>query len=398
MARTSFWPWLKHGRRSVGAILALSRSTRTTARLGIFWRSKRHCKIGGAIQREPNPGRRRSRRQPASGAIAFTLFRGVISCGLYGGGQMARVELLTDRIWKIVTSEAKKARNPAYVAVAYLGQGASKLLPLPSHSRLVVDASDRAVSSGQTCPDDLQKMQKRGTFIYSVPNLHAKAYAFDKSAIIGSANASNHSAHDLIEAGLQTEDRAIIRASRNFVRRMCLSELTPRALDRLQKLYRPPRTHGSRKRSRAPHGATPDLPTLRLVQLEVEAPPRETRLTLKTGLREAKRKKRHRDYIYDYFWLDENSFQRPGEKIVQVTQESGNRFLVSPPAEIIHLRKWARGRRQITFVFFEYPKMRRISLETLAKRIGYGAKKQLHRNGLIRNAVFKEKLLAAFGA
>ncbi|MGA8613638.1 MAG: phospholipase D family protein [Xanthobacteraceae bacterium] len=310
---------------------------------------------------------------------------------------MAGAELITDGIWETVTSEAKKARNPAYVAVAYFGQGASKLLPLPPHSRLVVDASDRTVSSGQTSPTDLKKMQQRGTVIYSVPNLHAKIYAFDQTVIIGSANASNHSAHNLIEAGLRTAERAVIRASRNFVRSMCLVEVTPKTLDRLQKIYRPPKLGGSNRRSLT-RRITPELPPLRLMQVEVEDPPRESKQTEKIGMREARQKKRHRDYICDYFWTDYNSPQRRGEKIVLVTEESANHFLVSPPAEIIHLRRWGRDRHRITFVYVEHSNMRRVSLDALARRIGYGAKKKLHGSGLVRNAAFKEKLLAAFGA
>jgi PLD-like domain len=321
----------------------------------------------------------------------------VVSCGvLWGGSDVAQARLLTDQIWKTVTSQAKKARNPAYVAVAYFGKGASKLLPLPPRSRLVVDASERAVSSGQTHPADLKKVQRRGATIYSVPNLHAKIYAFDKSAIIGSANASNHSARNLIEAVVQTDDRATMRACREFVRGLCLSEVTPGTLDRLQKIYRPPRLPGPHGHSR--HGIAPELPRLSLVQLEIELPPRESRQTWKEGMQEARRKKRHRDYICDYFWLDDNTTMRVREKVIQITDEGRNRYFVTPPAEIINLRKWRRGRQQILFVYFEHPKVSRVRLESLARRIGYGAKKRLFRSGLVRNAAFKEKLLAAFGA
>ena len=45
------------------------------------------------------------------------------------------------------------------------------------------------------------------------------------------------------------------------------------------------------------------------------------------------------------------------------------------------------------FVFLELPKVRRTSLEKLARRLGYGAKKKLRRNGLVRNRDFAEALL-----
>ena len=69
---------------------------------------------------------------------------------------MQKSDLLTDRIWQSLTSSAKKCRKPSFVAVAYFGKGASKLLPLRPNSRLVVDASENAVKSGQTCPAELK--------------------------------------------------------------------------------------------------------------------------------------------------------------------------------------------------------------------------------------------------
>jgi hypothetical protein len=40
---------------------------------------------------------------------------------------------------------------------------------LRAGSRLVVDASENAVKSGQTHPADLKKLQNRGVVIYSYP-------------------------------------------------------------------------------------------------------------------------------------------------------------------------------------------------------------------------------------
>jgi hypothetical protein len=158
-----------------------------------------------------------------------------------------KIQFVTDGVWKSLTASAKAARKPALVAVAYLGQGASKLLPLPAGSRLVVDASKGAVKSGQTHPADLKRLQKRGVVIYSYPSLHAKVYAFDGFAFIGSANASNRSAGTLTEALVRTSDQAVVRSAKAFVRNLCRDELSPGRLDRLQKMYRPPRIPGRSK-------------------------------------------------------------------------------------------------------------------------------------------------------
>src|SRR6266478_5228908 len=133
-------------------------------------------------------------------------------------------QFITRGVWKSITASAKAARKPALVAVAYFGQGASKLMPLPAGSRLVIDASEGAVKSGQTHPADLIRLQKRGVVIYSYPLLHAKVYAFDGFAFVGSARA--------------------------FVRDLCRDELSPGRLDRMQKMYRPPRIPGGSKETR----------------------------------------------------------------------------------------------------------------------------------------------------
>lgn len=75
--------------------------------------------------------------------------------------------LVVADIWKSLTSSANKSRKTAFVAVAYFGKGASKLLPLRANSHLVVDASENAVRSGQTCPSELKRLQSKGVIIYS---------------------------------------------------------------------------------------------------------------------------------------------------------------------------------------------------------------------------------------
>ncbi len=307
--------------------------------------------------------------------------------------------LTRDAVWPSLSSTARKSCSPAYAAIAYFGQGASKLLPLPKNSRVVVDASDAAVKSGQTCPTDLIAMQKRGIRIYSVPNLHTKVYVFQDAAFIGSANASNRSAGVLIEAMIQTNDRLIMRSARNFVRDLCLDELGPERLGRLAKLYRSPRFMNGAKLVVKKHDVRPQLPRLLLAQLVNEPPPPETGRTARDGLESAKKKRKHgRQFVFDYFWWRGGVPFKVGDKVIQVTEENSRVSLVAPPADIIHLAKWRRKNRRITFAYYEHPKMRRVRLERLARRIGYGAKKKLQRDGLVRNKLFAEKLLAAFGA
>ena len=82
--------------------------------------------------------------------------------------------LVSQGIWPTLTKTVRGSRQRCAVAVAYFGKGARHLLPLSKGSSLVVDASERSVASGQTCPADLLTLVKRGVVVYSVANLHAK--------------------------------------------------------------------------------------------------------------------------------------------------------------------------------------------------------------------------------
>ena len=149
--------------------------------------------------------------------------------------------LITTRVWEQLSLLARQARQPAHVAVAYFGSGASHLLPLPRASLLVVDGSTAAVGSGQTCPADLLALHRRGVRVHSVGNLHAKVYVFTDVALVGSANVSRHSQSTLLEAVLLTKRRSEVAAARDFVQSLCVTELSAGDLARLARLYRPHR-------------------------------------------------------------------------------------------------------------------------------------------------------------
>src|SRR5437870_2463699 len=116
------------------------------------------------------------------------------------------MKLLSDHLWQRITALAKKNAHCSLVAVAYFGGAASELLPLGRGSVLVVDMSPRAVRSGQTDPSEIIKLLEKGVQIHSVENLHAKVFVLGSHVIIGSANASRHSANCLIEVAVETAD------------------------------------------------------------------------------------------------------------------------------------------------------------------------------------------------
>ena len=303
---------------------------------------------------------------------------------------------ITQDIWPQLTRAVRGSRQSCAVAVAYFGKGASKLLPLSKGSRLVVDASERAVASGQTCPADLIKLVKRGVKIYSVPNLHAKVFVLGRAALIGSANVSSRSASQLVEAMIRTTESSAVNAARTFVKDYCLYELTPTVLKRLATLYRPPLVPGGRrgKKATTPTSRRPTLPRLLLVQLTLGDWSGRDQALHDAALPVAKKRRHHpRSYELESFrWSGKCPYQR-GDVVIQVTDECGGSFLVTPPGNVLHVRTRKDGNRQVSFVYLERPSRRRRPLKALALSLGPGALKSLRRGGIIRDAAFAQALL-----
>ncbi len=294
--------------------------------------------------------------------------------------------LVTNGVWKRIKSAAEASRLPALVAVAYLGKGASKLLPLGENSRLVVDASEAAVKAGQTHPADLLKLAKRGVRVYGVSNLHAKLFVFGGRAFIGSANASNRSAHGLLEAVVETTDKETVNAARDYVRSLCTRELGPERLEKLQKLWRPPKFPEDGMKfvpAKKTDKVNAGLPGIRLIHLEMGNPPAGSEKIEEQGRRAAEKKRtRKRTHFVDKFHVGGNSFHE-GDCVMQVVDEGDGPELVVPPGEVVETRTWSNGRQSRTFVFLEVPQRRRVRLDKLAKRIGRGAKTKLARRGRV---------------
>jgi hypothetical protein len=299
-------------------------------------------------------------------------------------------------IWPTLTKAVRGCRQGCAVAVAYFGKGAGRLLPLPNGSRLVVDASERSVSSGQTCPADLIKLSKRGVAIYSVPNLHAKVFVLGRAAYVGSTNISSRSATQLVEAVIQTTEPAAVRDARRFVQEHCLHELTPGVLKQLSKLYRPPLIPGGKRGKRtAPKTAKrPSLPRLFLAQLEIEDWPERDQELHDSGLKAARKRREHpRTFELDSFRQIGKCAYQPGDVVIQVTDEGAGSVLMSAPGNVLHIRTRRDGNRKVSFIYLERPTQRRRSVKVMARVLGRGALKRLRRDGVVRDATFAQELL-----
>lgn len=149
--------------------------------------------------------------------------------------------LVTTNVWSHISAAAKSTKKPSHVAVAYFSSRGPHLLPLLKGSALVADVSIPTVAQGSTSPAALNKLLKRGVDIYSVQYLHAKVFAFDAIAFVGSTNASQRSASTLVEAALKIRTKSEIGAVRNFVQSLCITKLTASDLKDLEGYYKPPK-------------------------------------------------------------------------------------------------------------------------------------------------------------
>lgn len=149
------------------------------------------------------------------------------------------MELITENVWRHIQKYSKIKSNK-YVAVAYLGKGASKLLPLDSGDVLVVDASVNSIKSGRTNPYELESYLKKGVEVFSYENLHAKVFVFGHIALIGSANVSNHSENVLTECMVTVKSPKIVSEARGFIKSLAREQLSPEYVKYLITIYRPP--------------------------------------------------------------------------------------------------------------------------------------------------------------
>jgi len=305
---------------------------------------------------------------------------------------------LSRDIWTQLTRTVRAARRRCDVAVAYFGAGAGRLLPLPKGSRLVVDASERAVASGQTCPADLSKLLKRGVTVYSVPNLHAKVFVLGQAAYIGSTNVSGRSELHLVEAAIRTTDSGAVQAARKFVQRHCLHELTPNVLKQLAKIYRPPRVPGGkrRKRQQVETAHRPSIPRVLLAQLHLEEwSERDQSLHDAAEVVAAKRRKHARGFELDSFrQTGRCPFQR-GDVVIQVTDEGRGRVLATAPGNVLHVRTRRDRNGSVSFIYLERPVRRRRKINSVARALGC-TQKRLRRDGVIQDKAFAEALLNAW--
>jgi hypothetical protein len=139
--------------------------------------------------------------------------------------------LLSHDLWTAISRLGKNAVKRA--AIAYVSNDAR--LQFSDGDLLICDASILAIKTGQTSAHVLKRAHDRGASVMSLPGLHAKVILLNDKAVIGSANMSESSATDLIEASLLTDQPAIVAIAQSFVNQLSAraEELDEKKLERL---------------------------------------------------------------------------------------------------------------------------------------------------------------------
>lgn len=305
-------------------------------------------------------------------------------------------QLFSAEVWGELTRAVRASDEPCDVAVAYFGSGAAELLPLPEGSRLVVDASEAAVSAGQTSPWELLQLVQRGVQVFSMPGLHAKVFVLGSKAYVGSANVSQNSAEHLVECMVGVSEVSVVLQARNFVRAQCLQRLTPEFLEKLAKLYRPPKfPEGPPMTCRQKSKSDTALPVVRIVRLKQDTDwPEwdEERFEKDSRDAEALRQGPASYEVECFRWAGKSAFQR-GQTVIQITETEEGHSLMSPPALVLKSVLRSKGKKVASYIYVEYPKRRRRSLEAVIRRLGEGAEEKLCRSGELKDAGFVRRLL-----
>ena len=119
--------------------------------------------------------------------------------------------------WPDITKTLKNDNSRALCAIGYVGINAWKYLPLKEGDLLVCDASPTAIKRGLTNPKGLTPYLSAGVNVFTREGLHAKVIATGTTAWIGSNNASDNPADNLIEAAVRIDNVPIVKAAREFI-------------------------------------------------------------------------------------------------------------------------------------------------------------------------------------
>ena len=249
--------------------------------------------------------------------------------------------LFNQELWTELRTRLPKAKR-ARAAVAYLGTGASTLLPLREGNVLVVDMSLRSVRAGTTNPHEVKKYLERGVEVFSRDCLHAKFFILDNVTIAGSSNISSHAEHVLDEAAILTDDAATSKRAREVFSDLCNEPVRAEYLQQCIDAYRPPKFVGSPRRA-----STAPAKVWLIGGLTYRDLPEAERTKADRVVERAKRKLRDFENctVDSTHYAQSKAFfarLRPGDWLLKCI-EDGSGYDVHPPARFLGVKSYSRG-------------------------------------------------------
>jgi hypothetical protein len=144
-------------------------------------------------------------------------------------------KLLISNLWPEIQRLSRKARM-VQAAIAFFS--GDTYLHLKKGDTLIVNASDRAIGSGETSARLLWRLFRKGVILRNLPSLHAKILLLDNKAVIGSGNASSYSANRWIEAAVLSDSLELVSQVRSFMQSLAqkTEQLTEESVRRLLKI------------------------------------------------------------------------------------------------------------------------------------------------------------------
>jgi hypothetical protein len=231
-----------------------------------------------------------------------------------------------------------------WIAVAFFGKDAGKLVPLNKGSTLVVNLAKETLQAGLTNPSELERLVAAGVDVYNNPDLDAKVFVFPRCAIIGSANATRNSANNLVEAAIEVADEGTIRNCRKFVRSLCQDgPIGPEYLEQLNLLYRPPSSVGPPVEPEVEENSARQE-AFWVVPLDEIEYDRFDKAAEDRGLPKAEAELVVGPYSVETFCTFHGNFRQHVARNDTVTQfmTDGAERVAYPPARVLHLEHYAK--------------------------------------------------------
>ncbi|MBI5294601.1 MAG: phospholipase D family protein [Chloroflexi bacterium] len=144
-------------------------------------------------------------------------------------------------LWSTLGKLSKECRTRQMIAVPYVGKDSSSLLKFRKNDVLLCALTEGNSKAGNINPAEIRSLQKQGIRVYQRDILHAKIYLFGNKVVICSSNLSKHSKGVLDEAGILTNDPAVVKEVRQWFNERLGEPVTPGWLEHCEEVYRPPK-------------------------------------------------------------------------------------------------------------------------------------------------------------